>query len=50
MNEKILKSIGFPLKMLNIIDAYAGQEGLSRSDIVRQAVEEFIAKHKLDKK
>lgn len=49
MNEKVLKSIGFPLKMLNIIDKYAAQERISRSDAVRRGMEEFIVKHKLEK-
>lgn len=50
MNEKVLKSIGFPLKMLAVIDKYAGQNGLSRSDVVRVACDEFIKKHKLEEK
>ena len=35
-NGQILKSIGFPYKMLHIIDTYAGKLNLSRSDVVRQ--------------
>ncbi len=48
MNEKILKSIGFPLKMLVVIDKYAHDEGMSRSDVVRIACDEFIKKHDLE--
>lgn len=47
-NEKVLKSIGFPLKMLAIIDKYANANELSRSDVVRIACDEFIKKNKLE--
>lgn len=49
MQDKILKSIGFPIKMLRIIDTYAYQQGLSRSALVVQVMNEFIRKHKLEK-
>ncbi len=49
MNDKILKSIGFPIRMLNIIDIYACQQGLSRSAFVVRVMDEFIKKHNLEK-
>jgi len=48
MQDKILKSIGFPINMLRIIDAYAYQQGLSRSALVVQVMADFIKKHKLE--
>ena len=47
-NGQILKSIGFPYKMLHIIDTYAGKLNLSRSDVVWQGMNEFIKNHKLE--
>ena len=49
MQDKILKSIGFPIKMLRLIDTYAYKQGLSRSGLVVQVMSEFIKKHKLEK-
>lgn len=49
MQDKILRSIGFPIKMLRIIDTYAYKQGLSRSGLVVQVMSEFIKKHKLEK-
>ncbi len=49
MEEKVLKSIGFPIKMLKIIDSYAGRENISRSDVVRRGMSEFIKRHELEK-
>ena len=48
MQDKILKSIGFPLDMLRVIDAYAYQQGLSRSALVVKVMEDFIKRHKLE--
>ena len=48
MNEKILKTIGFPLKMLNIIDEYAFKNRLSRTSVVVNAVQEYIENHGLE--
>lgn len=49
MNNKILKSIGFPVKTLNIIDIYAYKQGLSRSALVVKVMDEFIKTHNLEK-
>lgn len=49
MNDKILKSIGFPIRMLNIIDIYACKQGLSRSAFVIKVMDEFIKTHNLEK-
>jgi len=48
MDEKVLKSISFPLKMLIILDKYATENGLSRADVVRNACDEFVKKYNLD--
>lgn len=49
MNDKILKSIGFPIRMLNIIDIYACKQGLSRSALVVKVMDEFIKTNDLEK-
>lgn len=48
MDEKVLKTIGFPLRMLKIIDTYAYQNNISRADVVRKAVSEFIKKYEIE--
>ena len=46
----VLKSIGFPLEVLNCIDKSASIEGLSRSAFVVSAVKEYIIKHEYEQK
>lgn len=53
MNEQkvqVLKSIGFPIKVLACTDKAAGLENMSRSAFVVQALVEFIKNHELEKK
>ena len=53
MNEQkmqVLKTIGFPLEVLNCVDKSANLEGLSRSAFVVTAVREYIKTHQYEKK
>ncbi len=47
-DEKVLKSIGFPFKMLKTIDKYANEKEVSRADVVRKACDEFIKRNELE--
>ena len=42
--EKITKPIIFTLKMLNSIDELAGKKNVSRSELVRLAVDKYLEK------
>ena len=42
MDTKVVRSIGFPLNMLVILDKYADMHKISRADVVRKACELFI--------
>ena len=53
MNEQkvqVLKSIGFPLKVLSCIDKAAALEQISRSAFVVKAVSEFIKNNGLEER
>ncbi len=47
---QVLKTIGFPLEVLNCVDKSASLEGLSRSAFVVAAVKEYIKTHQYEKK
>lgn len=47
---QVLKSIGFPIKILSCADKAANLENLSRSAFVVRAVAEYIKKHDLEAK
>lgn len=47
---QVLRTIGFPIKVLTCIDKAASIEKNSRSAFVVQAVIEFIKNHDLEKK
>lgn len=53
MNEQkvqVLKSIGFPIKVLSCTDKAASLDNISRSAFVVQAVVEYIKRHNLEEK
>lgn len=49
MDEIVNKPIGFPLSILMVVDNYALNNKMSRAEVVRQALKEFIVNHNLDK-
>lgn len=48
-NTQVSKSVGFPLSLLAIIDAYGRLKHRSRTSIVIDALREYIDTHNIEK-